>query len=317
MSEAEALPLIQSVQSNDVPKKKPTSVLKIEANRRNAAKSTGPKTATGKANSRKNAIKHGLFARHMQDLPGETLQEFEEYLNRLRDDVQPVGPREENEVEYIAICWLKLQRLWRYENAEIMSDQRSVRRQADIGGYDHLVGLQRPSKMLSLLRAAEAEVKATGQVPPALMERIFAEDIDVKINWPDYEASAKAVAKQNLSGIAKKISEEKKVPLGQARILLANNPMLQPEFARFVALEIIGSVRSDLIERWHQLYTATVNAEIQLKTIPSSSRAMDKIIRYGDTFERHMRRAYARLERFQSLRKGESVPPPLNISFTG
>ena len=316
MPEAEVLPPMQCMQSNDVPKKQPPSALKIEANRRNAAKSTGPKTPSGKANSRKNAIKHGLFVRHMQELPGETRQEFEEYLNRLWDDVEPVGPREENEVEYIAICWLKLQRLWRYENAEIMSDQRSVRRQAEIGGYNHLVGMQRPAKILSLLRAADAEFKATGQIPPALMERIFAEDADVKIDWPNYEARAQAVAKQNLSGIAKKISEDSNIPLSQARIKLAKSPMLQPEFARFVALETIRSVRSDLTERWNQLFSATVQAEIQLKAIPSSSRAMDKIFRYGDTSERYMRRAYARLERLQSLRKGEPVPPPVDISFT-
>ncbi len=35
---------------------------KIAANRQNALKSTGPKTPQGKAYSRTNALKHGLFA---------------------------------------------------------------------------------------------------------------------------------------------------------------------------------------------------------------------------------------------------------------
>ena len=39
-----------------------TSSAKAEANRRNAQKSTGPKTAAGKNRVRLNALKHALYA---------------------------------------------------------------------------------------------------------------------------------------------------------------------------------------------------------------------------------------------------------------
>src|SRR6516165_11903876 len=39
-----------------------TSYRQIEANRRNALKSTGPRTDTGKDQSRRNAVRHGLTA---------------------------------------------------------------------------------------------------------------------------------------------------------------------------------------------------------------------------------------------------------------
>lgn len=316
MSAAEEPTPVASVSSNDAPKKQPTSVLKIEANRRNALKSTGPKIVAGKANSRKNAVKHGLFVRHMQDLPGENPRDFVQYFNRLWDDAQPVGPREEHEVEYIAICWLRLQRLWRYENAEIMSAQQSVRRHSETGGYDHLVGMPRPAKIISLLSAAESDVKANGQLSVPLMERIFDQDIHVQIYWPDFKERAEAVAKKNASRIAQEISVERKIALSQAKILLANQPMLQPEFVRFVLLETIRRVRVDLFERWNRLFPAIVQSELQRNTIPSSHRAMENIIRSGNAIERHMSRAYARLERLQLLRKGKPVPPPLSISFT-
>jgi hypothetical protein len=48
-----------------------TSFRKIEANRRNALRSTGPKTEEGKRRSRLNAVRHGLTAetavRHLED----------------------------------------------------------------------------------------------------------------------------------------------------------------------------------------------------------------------------------------------------------
>jgi hypothetical protein len=39
-----------------------TSQVKIESNRRNAQKSTGPRTVAGKNRSRFNAVKHGKYA---------------------------------------------------------------------------------------------------------------------------------------------------------------------------------------------------------------------------------------------------------------
>ena len=39
-----------------------TSYRQIDANRRNATKSTGPNTASGKEQSRRNAVRHGLTA---------------------------------------------------------------------------------------------------------------------------------------------------------------------------------------------------------------------------------------------------------------
>jgi hypothetical protein len=52
-----------------------TSFLQIEANRRNALKSTGPKTLNGKRSSRRNSLRHGLTAETVI----EGLEDTEDY----------------------------------------------------------------------------------------------------------------------------------------------------------------------------------------------------------------------------------------------
>src|SRR5580692_10826464 len=47
----------------------------IEANRRNAFRSTGPKTEAGKKRSRRNAVRHGLTAETVIDV----LEDLEDY----------------------------------------------------------------------------------------------------------------------------------------------------------------------------------------------------------------------------------------------
>lgn len=71
----------------------PLSERKLRANRENAKKSTGPKTARGKSFSRRNAIKHGLLVNHVSDFEAlcEDPKEFQELLTGLWEQYNPVG----------------------------------------------------------------------------------------------------------------------------------------------------------------------------------------------------------------------------------
>ena len=67
----------------------------IEANRRNAQKSTGPKTDAGKCRVRRNALKHGMTARTiMPVLPQEDAKELEERIQQAITAMQPRNPLE-------------------------------------------------------------------------------------------------------------------------------------------------------------------------------------------------------------------------------
>ena len=63
----------------------------IRANRRNALKSTGPRTKAGKAASARNALRHGLTA-HQVVIEGEDPALFDALRDRFRREFRPVGP---------------------------------------------------------------------------------------------------------------------------------------------------------------------------------------------------------------------------------
>ena len=65
----------------------------IEANRANAVKSTGPRTAEGKAAVAQNAVKHGLLAEQVV-IAGEDPGEFEFHRQALMAEISPVGDYE-------------------------------------------------------------------------------------------------------------------------------------------------------------------------------------------------------------------------------
>lgn len=95
-----------------------TSDRKLKANRENAKKSTGPRTPRGKSFSRRNALKHGLFARDPWEflVQREDPDEYGQLLAELHAYYEPIGRAEDLEVERTAVLWWRHKRVWRYEN---------------------------------------------------------------------------------------------------------------------------------------------------------------------------------------------------------
>ena len=82
----------------------------IEANRRNAQKSTGPRTPEGKAAVKLNALRHGMRARTVV-LPGEDRQEFNRLCDTLEGEWQPRTATELFYLEQMAVSQWKLTRM--------------------------------------------------------------------------------------------------------------------------------------------------------------------------------------------------------------
>ncbi len=158
-----------------------SSQRKIEANRANAQKSTGPTSRQGKKNSSRNAIKHGLLSKEVVITTGEGKEDESEFLTllaRFRDHYQPEDIAAEMHVEEIAISYWRSKRALRCERAAITLDseipvENPELTDADIGvlGPDAETrhGLLRNSRGLRyLLRVIEnlrKQVQSTGRFP--------------------------------------------------------------------------------------------------------------------------------------------------------
>jgi hypothetical protein len=105
-----------------------TSLKQTEANRRNAARSTGPRTLEGKAASRFNALKSGVNA-SAEFIPGEDSLEYDDV--RIAYDLRwnPQTPEQRCLVDRLIRCdWLQRRlgkaeaHLWRYRQGSYHPD---------------------------------------------------------------------------------------------------------------------------------------------------------------------------------------------------
>ena len=90
----------------------------ILANRRNAQKSTGPRTPQGKAAVSQNAVKHGLLTRQ-NVISSESQADFDLYREQMLAELAPAGPMESMLAERIVTLSWRLKRAGRIQNQTI------------------------------------------------------------------------------------------------------------------------------------------------------------------------------------------------------
>jgi hypothetical protein len=91
---------------------------RIAANRRNAQKSTGPRTQQGKERSRGNGLKHGMTGRGVV-LPAGDADEVNARAEELRADLDPKSPLGRIMVRQLATLSVRMERGERQESAAI------------------------------------------------------------------------------------------------------------------------------------------------------------------------------------------------------
>ena len=107
----------------------------LAANRRNAEKSTGPKSAEGKSNSSRNNLRHGLTG-HISLLPAEDREAHDAFCNELTESLTPETPMERQLANSIAEDSWRLNRARAIENNMFALGHQHERREAQIALAD-------------------------------------------------------------------------------------------------------------------------------------------------------------------------------------
>jgi hypothetical protein len=163
-------------------KRKQLTKAEIEARRRNARKSTGPRTRQGKARSRLNALKHGAstqarsFYASMLDL-GEDPEGFRHLLKSLMAARPPADAVEMMLIEDLAVLEWKKARL---DRAQAGMQACSLRRLLAERRHRALeVGRDAPN--ISEVQAVEDGLRRVANSPSKFEEILF--DLEVLAQW--------------------------------------------------------------------------------------------------------------------------------------
>ena len=148
----------------------------IKANRENAKKSTGPRTARGKEVVSQNALKHGLCAKK-NVIRSESQEEFDMFRDVMIEDLAPSGGMELMLAQRIVALSWRLRRAEHFQNVLVdalidfsMQDCRSridnAQEEARAGNFDLITGyaLKRDfadARSLDLLLSYERRIESS------------------------------------------------------------------------------------------------------------------------------------------------------------
>jgi hypothetical protein len=193
----------------------PTSEARVQANRKNAARSTGPKTEEGKERSRQNSLKHGLTGAGVVLIEADAA-EVERRTLKFADELMALGEVGQALVRRAALNSVRMER-----------------------GAD-----QQAASLTQRVRQAEADFVAPEGVDEAEAAQLRAEAVRIAMFDPSKEATlARQYEAASERGFYRAIKQLRQMELQTEELLKANNDATHNEMmgsffeARQAALE--------------------------------------------------------------------------------
>jgi hypothetical protein len=294
---------------------KNTSAKQIAANRRNAAKSTGPRTPAGRAVSKLNALKHGILSREVL-VRGQAFEEDETELEslyrRFWEELQPAGPVEEMLVDQIVTTHWRQRRALRAESGEIALSVDTGQRQR-LRGTDPVLQWMKWTAFGDPIHAMEGSAVGCSILVDWLAELRAEVDREGKLT-----ESAIGTLAARFGGKPNRLTLELEAFRRESAAASTGPDAPLPDREVTATLAFLDrKLREFRNHRNRHLEDELHEDEaLQAAAVLPSAKVLDKIMRYETKLERQLYRAMAQLERVQRLRNGETVPAPLSVQVS-
>jgi hypothetical protein len=277
----------------------------IQANRKNATHSTGPKSTVGKASSAQNATKHGLVGRFAL-LEGEDAAEFSRFREENYLDLKPMGALEKAYADrWISDTW-RLERLDRIESGLLMNADISI---ADLISTYKLFNNASHRRFEELVSIAES----------ALCDKLT-QDAPRNTGAEQAGASVRTRVAKTAEGIKSEKTPDERNRLERALKQLCN------EYSEAVQ----GTERDRTSDKPLPVQEGNIEFGLPLagavlertaRSFARNERSFSTLARYRATIENSGYRALHELQRLQAVRAGQVVAAPaaidVNVNFDG
>jgi hypothetical protein len=170
------------------------SAKQLEANRRNAQKSTGPTTAEGKSKSSLNNLRHGLTG-HITVLPTEDREAHDAFCRNLIESFNPETPVEQQLAQSIAEDFWRLNRAVAMETNILALGHQHERRELQVALADARTFLAQ-ARQFNLLTSYEQRINRSMHRNMKLLRELQAER---KAQRDQAMEEAKLLAQLNLT----------------------------------------------------------------------------------------------------------------------
>jgi hypothetical protein len=297
--------------------KKTMSAKQIAANQANAQRSTGPKTLAGRAVSKMNAVKHGILSKEVLVRGLNRKENSREYMalhQRFRNELNPVGPVEEMLVDQIVTTHWRLRRALIAESGEIALSVDEGQWKRRRGPNPHLQWLQWEAlgaQLWSMVDTVEGNgilESWLGEVRTSVEQHGELTEAAIQKLVQHFGGKSNGVT----TGLENFRLKLQKNPEGLEAAALRERNKTQALAFLNQELGVFNWQKRKCVERDDNEEQARQAAAV----LPSMD-VLEKILRYETKLERQLYRAMTHLERFQRMRQGEAVPPPMTMEVSG